>query len=272
MANHKDYRNKGIYTVSNLVELSLSYFKIDLDGSKFKNACDKLRTILKDNGIQGQNDPKQNNNTYYYKRNKEIDEIITGKEFKKYLEKITQNYNLNTRNTDRMLLEKQIESMDTLKKDREVLMKKLELSEEDTLFLDADKVTKRQYLQMDELDFLNKKGLVLRDSLNDEETENLNFHNYCKMTFESEEKEAEELFLQKKLELMITALFNQKFILDEKKLREDIGLWVHSGKTEYSTIAKLNGKIIEADMSPTKAYLGVNNPEYMYNYVHLRNE
>lgn len=188
------------------------------------------------------------------------------------MEKVTQNYNLNTRNTDRLLLERQIESMKALKKDRKVLMEKLELSEEEALFLEADKVTKRQYLRMDELDFLNKKGLVLRDSLNDEETEDLNSFNYYEMIFESEEKEAEELFLQKKLEFMITALFNQNFILDEKKLREDIGLWVHSGKTEYSTIFKVNGEITEADMSSTKAFLGVNDPEYMYNYVHLRND
>lgn len=36
--------------------------------------------------------------------------------------------------------------------------------------------------------------------------------------------------IKKKLEIMITALFNKKFTLDENKLREDVSNFVRSGK------------------------------------------
>ena len=281
MAQHKDYRNQGIYTVSQLVELTLNGYKIKLEGSKFKNACDRLRTILTENGIKGQIDPNQFNNTFYYKRNKKIDKVLTGEEFKKYLEKLTKNNDLNNPNTDSMLWKNRINSIKTVKKERKALREKLELSKEEARFLDLDKITEKQYLRMDEMEFLNKKGLVLRDSLNDEELENLEAYNRYQMQYEAEEERAEQLFQQKRLEFMVTALFNQSFILDEKKLREDIGTFVHSGEGDNALVTKIeviddDGSVIkrkiDVDIDVSRAYTGITNPEYLCNYVHKRND
>lgn len=101
-------------------------------------------------------------------------------------------------------------------------LEKLELNISNFLELVDDDLHDKMFLTIEELEFLDKKGLVLRDSLTENEFDSLMFY----YEREKEEKEItsriKEMFPQKKLEIMITALFNEKFKLDEDLLLSDI--------------------------------------------------
>lgn len=86
---------------------------------------------------------------------------------------------------------------------------------------ETDSLTNTKYLTLEEARHLNKKDLFLREDLTEEEVcELLSFYSFKKLEEEIKNK-AKELFQQKKLEIMLTALFNEKFKLDEDLLSSD---------------------------------------------------
>lgn len=125
-------------------------------------------------------------------------------------------------------LDKQKEIDEYLSK-REEEYKEVGLTKEEGQYLDVDTALYREYLSVEELKLLNKKGLILRNSsdLKAEDIELLKENEQIALQFEAEEKMVDELFYKKKLEIMITALFDKYFELDEKQLREDIYNYVH---------------------------------------------
>lgn len=87
---------------------------------------------------------------------------------------------------------------------------------------DAD----HRFLRIEELIAVNRKGLTRKNELTESEEEALiKYYNDLRLD-EQNKKEADKLFREKKFEIILTALFEDKFILDEKALKEDIEKYV----------------------------------------------
>lgn len=128
------------------------------------------------------------------------------------------------------------------------------LSEQEGLIIEVDKLHEQKYLRADEMIFLNSNGfslngLTMRNSvwrkaksefysvptLSDsrkkkEVGELLEWYNRSLLIEEEQEKQIEKMFREKKLEIMITAIFNEKFILNEDRLKQDITNYVKGGE------------------------------------------
>ena len=104
------------------------------------------------------------------------------------------------------------------------------MTKDEGYLLQFDQFNEKKYLRVDELQQLHKKGLILREDLTEEEKEHLKLYEYFLATSKAEDKRIEELFKERKIEIMITALFNKFFTLKENLLKEDISNYVHCGK------------------------------------------
>ncbi|MCC0643527.1 hypothetical protein [Clostridioides sp. ZZV14-6150] len=91
----------------------------------------------------------------------------------------------------------------------------------------------------------------LRSDLSDEDKETLKLYETFLRQSESEEREIERLFQQTKLEIMITALFNEQFSLNEELLMKDIKNYVRGG--EYTAIDAYQAK--SQEMVVRRSYL-----------------
>ena len=129
-------------------------------------------------------------------------------------------------------------------KARQALKSKWEkagLTDEEGNQLEFDKQTRKEFLTVDELLFLGLKGMIKKSSLSEIDKEILNWFHEQEMIEETENKHIEQLFYLKKLEIMISAIFNEKYKLNEKKLRADIMNVVRGG--DYSVLFTQNGYI-----------------------------
>jgi len=158
--------------------------------------------------------------------------------------------------TNKEVLFEQQEQLQVYKKERYRLLEKVGLTEEEGKFLDVDRYGLQEYVQADELEILKKKGMHLRSELSAEETETLKQYEYFQSESEREEQEIDRLFHQTKLEIMITALFNERFSLNEELLIKDIKNYVRGG--EYSSIQNddtKNNNVKEPSMAVRRSYL-----------------
>ena len=74
--------------------------------------------------------------------------------------------------------------------------------------LNVDSVTERNYLRVDELEWLDKKGICKRAELSSEDKRLLYRYEQHLKASPIQEKEVEDRYRQKKLEIMISALFS----------------------------------------------------------------
>lgn len=130
-------------------------------------------------------------------------------------------------------------------------------------FLDVDRFGLKEYVTADELVILKKEGMHLRAELSDEDKETLTLYETFSSRNESEEREIERLFEQTKLEIMITALFNERFSLNEELLMKDIKNHVRGG--EYSSLDAYQGT--SQNMVVRRSYLRLKKKK---GYVHRK--
>lgn len=111
-----------------------------------------------------------------------------------------------------------------------------------------------KFLTIPELLYLNKKGLVLYDDLTEQENNLLTFihsekylgEGYELMTrqeIKDKEEYCEKLYKNKRMEIMIEALFLEKFELDDQLLSSDISLTYPIYPEHYE---KINVDILRA--------------------------
>lgn len=98
----------------------------------------------------------------------------------------------------------------------------LNLDLSDYFLLMEDATTEHEYLTLDELELLDKKGLFLRTNLSETEKETLAVKEEMTLLQSKQKAAIKESFQNKKLEIMITALFSREFELDEKLFLSDL--------------------------------------------------
>lgn len=129
------------------------------------------------------------------------------------------------------------ENVDQLEKQEELLQKRLSkvgLSRDDYHTLMLDRASNaNNYVTLDEMEFLGLTGLVERSDLTEEDTALLECFYQSQQSDRLKEERIKQLYQRKKLEIMITALFNEKFELDAAKLHEDITNYVQQGENVF---------------------------------------
>lgn len=169
----------------------------------------------------------------------------------------------STYTTNKEIQLEQEQEFESFRKERLKLLEKAGLTEDDGNFLDVDRFGLKEYVTVDELVILKKKGMHLRADLSDEDKETLTLYETFQRQSESEEQEIERLFQQTKLEIMITALFNERFSLNEERLMKDIKNYVHGG--EYSVMQSINKKPLNKQTSEVRrSYLRLKKKKGYY--------
>ncbi|HGM3506446.1 TPA: hypothetical protein ACKOR7_001012 [Clostridioides difficile] len=156
-----------------------------------------------------------------------------------------------TYTTNKEIQFEQEQKFESFREERCKLLKKAGLTEADGNYFDVDRFGLKEYVTAAELVILKKKGMHLKADLSDEDKETLKLYETFLRQSESEEKEIERLFQQTKLEIMITALFNEHFSLNEELLMKDIKNYVRGG--EYSPIDAYQGN--SQEMVVRRSYL-----------------
>ena len=155
-----------------------------------------------------------------------VNGMFGSEEFQKYIKKQLRKNQAYKSNME--LLESRIKAFNDAQEEMYNLWFSVGLTREEGNYLEYDKLTEKKYLRADELKLLKRKGMQLRAELPEEEREKLEQYARFLLENENEEKEIERLFKEKKLEIMISALFNERYSLDEEKLRNDIENYVRS--------------------------------------------
>lgn len=227
MAKTKEILNKTTYSTAEILEAAKIIFHIESKKYDSRSIRQIQRYVNKKNFSN-----YSNNNKGSYSK-KDVQKLLYDDEMIKYFGKFG-NKNLNYQTNDELIYEEQVE----LKEREDYILeqqKKAGLTCDEATYLVFDLANEHKYLQIDELIALQKTGLVLKSNLSDEEKYILELYNKNREEFEYQEKQIEEIFNRKKLEIMITALFDREFIFDESKLKEDISNYVRSGKFSCGT-------------------------------------
>lgn len=220
MPKRKDLRHKGLYSTENIRDEVKKIYNITYQ-------CND-KTIMRHIQRYMVNHHKSSppNAIGYYER-KVVDSYLSNKQTKEHFNKIISG-NIDYKSDEALMLERKSE-LDKNKNELYGLWEKAGLTKEEGNLLEIDKITRKEYLTVEELLYLDKKGLVLKSDLTNEETKYLKLHEQMKQQSKNEEKEIQELFYRKKIEIMITALFNEYYTLNEEDLYNDISLYVHGG-------------------------------------------
>lgn len=182
----------------------------------------------------------------YYER-KVVDALLSNKKVIHYFTK--KHSSLKTYKKNIQLAYGEKSELDAKKQS---LLKKWEqagLTEEEGNKLEFDKLTSKQYLTVDELIVLGLEGMIPRSSLSDVDKDRLKWFHDQEILEEEEIKRTEQLLYLKKIEIMLSAIFNEEYKLDEEKLRRDILNVIRGG--EYSPLITNNGFI--EDQNPEQA-------------------
>lgn len=216
MAENKGYSNNKTIKMSQIVEEAEKIFG-------FKATLKQIQAIrrkLQRDFLQ-MNYPRNNGgyDEFYVKSYLNKERTI------KYFQKFRKN-KPEYRNTDFLLNESEI-ILNEINTNQYKLAEKVGFVNENkeiTLDYSIACTYSNKYLTPQEMLWLNKKGkLFLRAELT--EIEIIELEQYWRIT--NEDKEIEKEFLEAKTALMLEALFNQSFELDEDKLKKDIANKVH---------------------------------------------
>ncbi len=233
MQNGKIYNLEDLYDINDIILKAKDRFRISNGYQLNRSAVQRFLQIhLKNQNINkscilG----KKSANTNYF-TNEIINELFSNKDVIRYFERIAnkaQNYKTNSE-----LYQERMDEIKSSRVETKQLLKELELTEHDVLFLVNDTNKDHLYLNMDELQFLKKKGIVKIANLTMDEKEMLQLYYKAKEADRIETQKIEETFKYKKLEIMISALFNEKYTLNEELLLDDITNKIRGG--EHDTI------------------------------------
>ena len=224
MAKTKDLCDKGLYRTTDILKIAKKMYHItsdDFDQSMMR----KIQRYLKDYGIK--KDPRSTKTGFYYQKS-DIDSLLSDKKMRGYFEK-TKNSHTKYKTNAELL---QIQQAELKQKEDSLrnLWQKVGISPDEGMFLEIDRLTDHNYVRPDELEYLEKKGMTLLKDLTDDERSLLVDYNHFLQRNDAESEQIEILFHQKKIELMITALFNEHYKLDETLLYKDIINYIRGGK------------------------------------------
>lgn len=104
------------------------------------------------------------------------------------------------------------------------------ITKDDYMMLLSDEATLGEYVTLDELLYLGLKGIIRREDLTEEQLDELEWREAEIEAEQYENEEIEELFQRKKYEIMLEALFYERFELDTEALRNDITAYIRHGK------------------------------------------
>lgn len=242
MAKSVDKREEGLFRIDDILEIVKKSYNIK-NNLEDKNIKRNIQRFLKDKPYEMI--PNQRGGTHYFCQDV-IDEMMSDRIAIRYFERISgrkRTYKTNLELETMAKIDFHEGLMQTYAKYDE-----LGLTREEGEFLNT--IEGRNYLSVDEMAFLNIKGLKLRSELTEEEQQDL--QTFYRFLNEDEEdtKRVEELLHQKRVEIMLTALFNEKFVLDEITLEKDINCYVRGEK--YS------------DPSVTRSYIRLENNKNYY--------
>lgn len=125
------------------------------------------------------------------------------------------------------------EHVNEIKREEEILQAQLSeagITKDDYRMLLSDEATLGEYVTLDELLYLGLKGIIRREDLTEEQHDELEWREAEIEAKKREDEEIEELFHRKKYEIMLEALFNERFELDTESLKKDITDYVRRGK------------------------------------------
>lgn len=229
MAKSKDCNEPDEFSTEDILKKIKSHYHIEhtLEDNNLRRM---IQRFMKDNKV---NRNRGKGHAYCYKLTV-IEELLEDKKIITHCRKISGKN--GTYQTNHMVLQEQKEELDAIQNMIVQLQESVGVTPEEAMILDLDKATDQIYLSVDELKLFNdnnivKKGLCLKEDLSNDEKEFLNDYQNHLRSEDYTEKKIEQLFHEKKLELMITALFeNQGFTLDEALLRTDISSFLRGGK------------------------------------------
>lgn len=228
---------KEVLSVTDIInEIGINYGVDIKDIEKDNNGCIRrqIQRILKDKpDVENSYEKRKQNQARYFSR-KIVDDMFGSKEFQEYIKKqIKKN---PTYNSNIELLYERIRAFDRMQEEMHKLWESVGLTEEEGKYLELDKVTEKKYLRADELEVLQRKGLQLREELPEEDKKTLKEYEIFLLESESKEKEIERFYREKKMEIMISTLFNEHYSLDEEKLRNDIENYVQNDGIDVAII------------------------------------
>ena len=249
MAKTKVNLNKTLYSTFEILEEAKKIYHINTNDADLKMRR-KIQRFIKD-----KNYPNYSKNRKTLIRREDVYDLLYDEKMIKYFGKIgSKNFNYQT--NDELLHDEKAE-LNSLRNNLFDSWEKAGLSQEEGFAIEADKVTDREYLRADELIFLKRKGLTLKSDLSDEEAELIQLYNENLDKFNYQEKHIKEMFNKKKLEIMITALFDKEFVIDEDRLLMDITNYVRCGESSCGN----------DDPSVRRSYLQLQNPK---SYFHKK--
>lgn len=227
MAKNEGFDNQGLISTQQILEILLKVFKVvKIDSDKRKNLERKIQRDFKAKYNSFAVKIKGSKKTYHYPK-EIVEEYVYDEHTIRYFQRV---FKSKYYKPNKLLIAEELQELDEKKQELYSLWEEVGLSKEEGNILQVDQITRKEYLSVDELQQLKKKGMVLRDTLTDEEKEHLELYERHLATSQAEEEQINKLFKEKKIEIMITALFNQSFTLDEDLLKEDISNFVHCGK------------------------------------------
>lgn len=230
MPKMKDLRNEGLYSTRDIVEKAKKIYKIDFN---YDDGAMQRQVQRYCNNKYNKSEKNKNKGKGRYYSTEQVDALLSDEKYIEYFQKISDKKNKHRHKSNEELILEQKAELNEKKEELFKLWEKAGLTYEEGNYLGFDRFNQRKYLQPDELVFLNRRGMTLIEDLSDEEKETLTWFEECQQKDEFQTKKVEEVFTQKKLEIMITTLFNKQFTLDEEMLHNDINNWVRGG--EYSS-------------------------------------
>lgn len=272
MINESKYKYGDLYSTAGITVYVLKALGIDI--SKFKASRDfasekrYVSRFLEKNNIKPE---KTVSDTFYYPLDAAyliLKDEKTIKKFKERNEAYIEKYN------NLEALTKQAEKNKRINESLTSECKKVGLKETDTALIHVNRMNGGDLLFIDELAFLGKKGFVHKSDLTDEEKAELDSYNRVIENMHREEEQIKKAFKEKRLEIMITALFEKycpEFAIDDELLLKDISTAVRSGEFDSDLSQFMNNTLeIEKIGNGTNVDIiraRLNNKDFAHNYL-----
>lgn len=228
MAKNKDFENNGLFSIDEIIKILKTVFEIEnkMNTGQIEALKRKLQRDFKSRYSSEATYQDGNGKRKYYPR-KIVEEYINDEITIRYFQR---NFKSKNYRPNKLIVAEQLQEFNEIENEIYKSWDEVGLTKDEGYLLQFDQFNEKKYLRVDELQQLHKKGLILREDLTEEEKEHLKLYEYFLATSKAEDKRIEELFKERKIEIMITALFNKFFTLKENLLKEDISNYVHCGK------------------------------------------
>lgn len=209
MANKK---REGLYSIPDILHEIKRFYKIttSIDDDALKKY---IRRYINNN--------LPSDKTISYVPKKFLDKFFTDEKVKKHLVKVSER-NIEYTNSELLEFEEEAYISQAIDDYDEKLIKANISPEDETVMFYDEADEAHRYLTVDELLAVNRKGLTRINELTPAEYDMLEDYRNDIVYEQETNARIASILKDKKLEIMITALFEDKFILLEEQLKEDI--------------------------------------------------